>query len=328
MSQTNALAGSVLVRPNIAQGVASVVSRPTDLFNFCLANGLVRPLRGGSPLKWAVQTAGNGSAEIFVEDQALPASGRRTLAQASQSVTYFRVRAGVTGHLRDNLLSGNAVELGDAWSGELTDATDALLYLIEQSFLGSTQDLGIASIIDAGDTYAGLAPGSYSTWASLETAVGGALTAGVMYDAFESLTGGTYMAAPSAILCNVNQLSNYGAIVGPGSGTSSQTRLMLPANAPGSYDIGVTRPGVMSFNNIPLIGIRAMTNTEMYWVSVADQNVGNGTALPGFGIHVHRDVKVEMLAKTSDNDDAMVSMAAMLTVPTRRRHAKLTGITA
>lgn len=327
MSQTNALAGSVLVRPNIGQGIVDATSRPTDLFDFCLANGLVQPLRGGSPFKWGVKTSGNSSAETFVEGQALPASGRRTLVQASQSVTYFRARAGISGHLRDNLRNGNVVE-ADAWAGELADAQQAVLYLAESSFLGSTADLGIASIVDAGDTYAGIAPGSYSAWASLETAVGGAMTAGVLMDAYEAITGGTYMASPSVILCNVNQLSNYAAIAGPGSGTSSQTRMMLPASAPGAYDIGVTRAGVQQFNGIPLVGIRGMTTTEVYFLDLNAQNLGNGVVVPGLSIQIHRDMQVDLLGKTSDSDDAQVSMAAMLMVANRRRQAKLTGVTA
>lgn len=327
MSQTNALAGSVLVRPNIAQGLVDATSRATDLFDFFLANGLVQQLRGGAPLKWGVKTAGNGSAEVFVEGQALPASGRRTLVQASQSPTYFRARAGITGHLRDNLRTGAVVE-ADAWAGELADAQQAVLYQMESSFLGSTADLGIASIVDAGDTYAGIAPGSYAAWAALETAVGGAMTAGNLQDAYETLTGGTYLGSPSVILCNVNQLGNYGALVGPGSGTSSQTRLMLPASAPGAYDIGVTRPGVQQFNGIPLVGIRGMTSTEVYFLSLGAQNLGNGQVIPGVSIQVHRDIQVDMLGKTSDSDDAQVSMAAMLVVANRRRHAKLTGVSA
>lgn len=319
MTQSNSNA-SVLIRPNVAPGTIDLVSRPTDFFDLLVALGLTGPTTGAAPVKWNLQSAGNGSAETFVENQAAPSAGRRTLVQASLAMTYYRTVAAITGHLLDNARKNGLYE-SNVWEAELADAVKALLYLLEQNLLGSTQDVGIASIIDAGDTYAGIAPGSVSAWAALETAVAGALTAAVMQDTYEALISAPYNAMPGVILAAVNQLTNYASIAGPAA-TTPQTRIVLPAQ----YDIGITA-APMSFNGIPLKPIRNMTSTEMYWLDLTEQKTAEGT-VPGIQLQVHRDLSVLPFAITNDNMSAQVSMGCALRVANRRRHAKLTGITA
>jgi hypothetical protein len=311
MTQTNALIASTLVRENVNPGVpVDLVSRPIDFFNLLNSQGLVRPSGGSQPFEWNVQYATTDSSEIFVENQAIGNIGRRSLAKASLVPWYARATAAITGHVRDQIARGGTLE--DVMAGEIANAVKDLYNKIETTLLGSTADRGIASIVDAGDTYAGLAPGSYSTWASLETAVGGALTAAVMHDTYEALINTPYIASPSVILMAPNQITNYVSVMG---NSSSYTRMNLPTQGP--VDIGLLR-SMPTFNDIAIVPIRQMTSTEIYWLDLAS----------GVELCVHRDLTTEKLAKTNDNDEVVISYACALKVTNRRKHAKLTGVTA
>jgi len=311
---TQALSGvSPVLRPNIQGVPVDLTSRPTDFVNLLVSQGLMRPPSGGTPLKWAVQYATSTGAEIFVENQAMGADSSRTLAQASLSPFYLRVPVAVTGHVLDQVAEGGAFE--DIAQAELANAVRDLYVLLESTLLGSTQDRGIASIVDATGTYAGLAAASYTTWASAETAVGGALTAAVMEDAHETLRAAPHNGMASAILCAPNQVTNYLRIMGP-SASSTPTRLMLPQQ--GGVDIGMLR-AQPSFNGTPLVSINGITSAEMYWLDFTDG---------GIGFETIRDLKVEQLAKVNDNTQWVVSMGGALKVSKRNKHLKLTGITA
>jgi|688.fasta_scaffold16387_8 hypothetical protein len=311
MSQTNALLAGIAVRENVSPGIpVDLVSRPTDLYNLLLQNGLVVPSNGAQPFEWNVQYSSTDNAEIFVENQAIGSTNRRNLARAVLSPFYLRAVASVTGHVLDQVARGGTFE--DLLQAEIANATKDLYSLLESTLLGSTQDRGIASIVDSGDTYAGLAPGSYSTWAAYEQGIGGALSAAVMHDTYEALTTVPYNATPSVILCAANQITNYVSIMGA---SSSYSRMNLPLSGP--VDLGLLR-SAPTYNGIPLINIRRMTTTEMYWLDLSS----------GVQLVMHRDLKVENLAKVNDNQEVVASMACALKVANRRKHGKLTGITA
>jgi hypothetical protein len=311
MTQTNAALAGIGIRENVNPGVPiDLVSRPTDLYNLLLSQGLVVPSGGAQPYEWNVQSATTDNAEIFVENQAMGANNRRTLARAVLAPWYVRAGAAVTGHVMDQVARGGTWE--NLMEAEVANAIKDLYNKIETTLLGSTQDRGIASIVDAADTYAGLAPGSYAAWASLETAVSGALTAAVMHDTYEALITTPYNASPSVILCAANQITNYVSIMG---NSSSYSRMNLPMT--GAVDLGLLR-SAPTYNGIPLVTIRQMTTTEMYWLDLSS----------GVELVVHRDLKVEPVAKVNDNTEVVASTALALKVANRRRHAKLTGVTA
>lgn len=312
---TQALAGvSPVLRPNIAGVPIDLTSRPTDFWSLLVSQGLVRPPAGGTPLKWAVQYSTTTGAVVYVENEALGGDSKRNLAQASLSPFYLRAPVAVTGHVLDQVAAGGAFE--DIAQAELANATKDLFVLMESSLLGSTQDRGIASIVDSTGTYAGLAAGTYAAWASAETAVGGAMTAAVMQDAHETLRAAPYNSMATAILMPPNQVTNYSAVMGPAA-SSTPSRMMLPQEQP--YDIGVLRAGPPTFNGIPLVSINGITSTEVYWLDFSDEGITYQTI---------RELRVEQYAKVNDNTQWVVSMAGALKVKNRRRHLKLTGVTA
>ena len=292
-----------------------LTSRPTDFWNLLQSQGLVRPPMGGTPLKWAVQYSSTTGAEVFVENQALGANSKRNLAQASLSPFYVRAPIAVTGHVMDQVMAGGTFE--DVAQGELDNAIKDTYYLLEQTLLGSTQDRGLASIIDSSGTYAGLDAASYTSWASAETAVSGVMTAAVMQDGYETIRSAPYFTRPSVIALPTNQMTNYTSLMGPAA-SSTPSRVMLPTQPGQPHDIGLLR-APPEFNGIPLVEINGMTSTEVYWLDFTNENVT---------LQMIRDLRVEKYAKTNDNEQWVVSMGCALKVKSRRRALKMTGVTA
>lgn len=323
-SLINSDISSSLVRENVQGSAADVVFRRTDLLNFLASMGMVRPWNGGYPSQWNLITAANSATEVFSEGQAAPVAGKQTYTRCSLSPFFSRVVCGVTGHVRDQVRKGGTYD--DALAIELQKGTADLMKKVEDTLVGSTQDQGIQSIVDAGDTYAGVAPGSVAAHASLETAVGGALTMATLQDTLETLSLSPYLSAPTHLLSCHNQITNYIDLTGPGNATAANrlARFTPPAMAQGQgrFDLGMTpgglNGGVVGFNGMDWIPISGLTNTVIIFL---DANAG-------LELMVYRDLEVRPLPSQSDDDLYQISFACALKAPVRKAHAKLTGVTA
>lgn len=307
---------SSLARENVRGNATDLVFRRTDLLNWLRSIGATSTTGGAQPLQWNVVTAANSSAETFVEGQAAPVAGRQTYARASQAPTYFRVVAGYSGHVLDQQRNGGTYD--DPVADAIERGTADLMKKIEDSLVGTTQDVGIQSIIDSDDTYAGLAPGSYNAWASKETGSVGTLGVDDLEDLQAALAMSPYLSDPDTILCAHTMIQNYTATVGPSAGTS-----LFRINAGQKFDAGVLggsmlAQGTVSFNGMPFVGISGLTNTVLLMLD----------SKSGIELVVHRDVEVQELARTSDDQNFQITMACMLRVQRRNAHGKLTGITA
>lgn len=315
MALVNSGISSSLVKENVDPAVAELVFRKTDMLKFFMDKGRILSSGGANPIQWNANYAGNTSSEVFVEGQAAPVAGQQSYVRPSLTGFYVRAMTNVSGHVRDQIRNGGVYD--DAVKRELISGTADLYVYMETQFNGSTQDRGIASIIDSGDTYAGTAPGSYSLWASLETAVGGAMSLSVLETMFESLIGTSYGANPTDIWCAQNQINNYLALAGPGAGTSSVTRMDMTQ---GSIDYGLIKQKV-AYNQIPFTMMRNMTTTEFYMLDM-------GVDPEDFCIKEIRPIQVDDLAKTDDGEKAQISWAGCIKVKNRRLQGKLTGVTA
>ncbi len=267
-------------------------------------------------MKWNLTSVGNASAELFVENQAMPSFSKRTFAQASLSAWYVRASAAITGHLRDQIAKGGTFE--DLLEGELADALKALLYLAETTLCGSAQDKGIASYIDDGDVNAGVDPATVTQWKSLETGSISTLDVADMQDFYVALTGTGRGADPQVILGNVNQQKNYGNLAAGTASAPLYRSAGLPAETGKPYDIGVMKPG-MAFNGIPIVPIRTLATTELYWLDTKNDDPA---------VYMLRDIETKPLGARNDNDEYQVSLGMVLKVPNRRMHGKMSGITA
>lgn len=300
---------------------ADLPFRQTALLNWLRDRGRITQSGGSSPILWNLITAANAQTEVYVEAQALPVAGRQTYAQASLAVFYTRAVAGHSGHVNDQVRNGGTYE--DVLAIEIQKATADLFDLIEQTLWNSTQDQGLASIIDSAGTYAGINSATTTIWASRETAVGGAHSITMLEDVYEDLinsTSGSVArgAIPDVIFCAPNQVTNHVRTTGA-SASTSLIRYEPPSMSGKVFDMGngVTPAGGVSWNGMPIIATPRTTTTEVYMLESSD-----------IELVVHRDVTVEKMAKTNDDETNVVSFACALKVTRRNHHAKLTGVTA
>lgn len=318
----NSNISSSLIRPNVLGSTVDLPFRRTDFLNFLRENGLVVASNGSQPFKWNLINDVNSSAEVFSEGQAAPVAGKQTYQQASLSPFYARVVVGYSGHVRDN--RGGMYE--DAVALEIAKGTADLFKKVEDTLLNSTQDQGIAAIIDSAGTYAGLAAGTVTQWASEENGTVGTLTITAVEDLYEELvsaSGGSSVprgANPTHILFPPNQITNWTRTIGASASTSLM-RFAPPAMGGGVFDPGMLGAGLvpqLAWNGRPVVSIAGITSTEGYMID----------AMSGFELVVHRDVEVIELARTSDDVNFQISFACALKVARRNAHGKMTGITA
>lgn len=306
---------STMLRPNVGPSV-DLVYRGTDLFEYLGRRGRVVNAVGGSPFKWPV-VYGSNTAEVFAEGAAPPSAAEHSAATASLAAFYIRNTVGITGHQRDNIRNGAFYEDPLAMAKLLSQAD--LFYQLETQLWGSTQDRGMAAIIDATGTYAGLAQGTYAQWASEENAVSGAQTLAQLHTLYFELMSDSVSSVnrghtPKEIFSDVNQINNYVGLMDGRATTGSIIR--LDANAP-TIDGGFARPGAVSFMGMPWIPARLCTNTEVYMVDVDD-----------FELLVQRDLEIAQVVGNPELEQVQLSFACALKVAHRNWHGKQTAVTA
>jgi hypothetical protein len=236
--------------------------------------------------------------------------------QASVDVFGVRGVIGETGHTRDN--RERAAFYDDPMALEKMLLEADLFKKLDDELCGSTQDRGIASIIDSTGTYAGLSQGTYSIWASEEnTSIG---TLGIddlqdLYTEMVSPTGGSSVprgAKPTHILAPANQVENYINTIGPQAGSSSLFRFQGVSG----FNGGVLRSGV-AFQELPFEQVRGITSTELYMLDMTDIEV-----------LIHRDIRVDPILGNPEMIQEQLSATFAVKVGKRNKHGKMTGITA
>lgn len=303
-----------LARPNVQSGVIDLLFRKSDLFNLLRSAGRVVDGNGPSPFKWNVAYSG-GTTEVFVEGQALPAVSRQSFAQASLDAFYVRGVFSLSGHVKDNMAKAGFYD--DPATVEKALMESDVIKKVEDELVGSTQDRGIAAIIDATGTYAGLSQSTYSAWASEENGSISTLDVADMEDLYEELTsaaGGSSVprgATPTHVLAPPNQATNYIRTCG-----ASATTSLFRINAGQQFDAGFDRARA-TFQGLPVVQVSGITSTEMYMVDITDME-----------LLIHRDLRIDPILGNPEEEQYQVSTAVCLKVAHRNWHGKLTGITA
>lgn len=322
--QTITLLGALL-KENVESGYKSLPFRTTDLLNLLAANGRVEAGKGAEPYSWEINSGANSSVESFAEGQAPPVAGAQTWKRTSLSVLVnARAVFGMTGHVRDNLAKNGyyaeSLSNGVPSVEEALTCTDVAKQ-VEDLLMGSTTDVGLAAIIDATGSYAGINQSSVSSWASEENSVGGALTLSAMQDLYEEMVspaGGSSVprgAQPTHWLMPVNQIGNYVALGGFAGSANAAFRF----RGGDKLDLSVAQQGFSetSYMGIPIARVSGLTSTEIYLVDVMDMT-----------FLVHRDMTVDPIAGNPENLQWQVSMRGALKVERRNHHGKMTGVTA
>lgn len=308
---------SALLRPNVESKTHDLLFREADFVNLLRENGGFKDGgSGGAPYKWNVITSGNSSVETFVEGQAPPPAGRQTPVQASVDVFGVRGVIGETGHVRDN--RERAAFYEDPMDLEQMLLEADLFKKLDDELCGSTQDRGIASIIDSTGTYAGLSQGTYSVWASEENGTIGTLGIDDLQDLYEELvspTGGSSVprgAKPTHVLMPANQITNYQNTIGPVAGSGSLFRFQGNTG----FNGGLIRSG-MAFQEMPVVQVRGITSTEVYMLDMTDIEV-----------LIHRDIRVDPILGNPEMIQEQLSATFAVKVRRRNKHGKMTGVTA
>lgn len=305
-----------LVRENVETGARDLMFRKTDLLQaIARFGGSFVSSNGAAPFKWVIVTGVNGSAGTFVEGQAPAAPGSQTLQRASIDVFGVEADWSMTGHAADNATKGGYYD--DAPGLEELLAKADLMKKVEDILCGSTQDQGIASIVDKDDTYAGLAPGSVAQWASYESAVGGALTMSAIDDMYEALTSASSSgvargAMPNVLLANPKQIKKYSQLAGV-AGAANNSVLVSPDGSKG-LDLAF-KWAAASYQGIPLVQVRTLANSELYMLDMTD-----------FTVIEHRAPKVDLVSLNPELMQWRVSTTMCLKVEKRSQHGKLTGL--
>lgn len=309
--QTN-VTGS-LIKPNLLNGGQPVdtLVRVTPFMAFLRANNLVVDSGGSDPFKFNIKTA-TGTAAVFSEGDTISTYYSDTHAQGSVAPFYIREPIAQSGRVLDSVKKNGGYI--DILAAEIQSAVLNVNKEAETQLLGSTADRGVSSIIDSSATYAGLTVAGNSTHASLVTAVNGALTVQALENMHASLRGSSYGALPDFILAPVGQTTSYIRTIGPGANNT--------LNA-GRFDLQSGKPfdaGVLS---------RAPQYAGMEWVEVHD--LTSSELIMGerryMQLWVHRDIQIDPLAKTNDDNYLQVSWAGALVVPRRRSFGRMTGLT-
>lgn len=246
---------SALVKPEVVAEISDAVFRNSDFLP------LFRQVPAmGSSHQIKVIVAANGSAQVFVEDQAVPAAGYQQVVTASASYKDIRVFYRITGHLKRQLGGTWEQPFGNgAYGGgvdiELQKAKEDLVDLCNTTFL-DTGIYGIQGIIDASTAYYDLSRTTYAALKSYEKAGSAALSAALMDRLIHETYNAPYGGRIQLFLMPPAQARKLGAVV----------HGKLAMNGRG--DVGAMPLGELpAYANIPIVEIRDLTATELLGLS-------------------------------------------------------------
>lgn len=262
----------------------------------------------GKTINHMIRYARTNNAEAYVRGAPMPDNSKSSDVRAYFDKAHFQGSGKVYGiDLAEGANGGTEIPI-NMTQDAINESIEDVLVKISASI---TTSLGAQ--VDSTTAYsdAALARATYSL-ASLETAVGGALTLAAMEDLLEGLQDTTYGIIGTEDLVWLmprNQLTNLSRLaLGTGALTAYEGNNPLDAGK-------VFR--TKSFEQIPILVIPGMTTTEIYLVNKRDSR-----------IDYHNPIKVTP-KDTSEWADQFLSVGgANLIVGDPRRCGKLTGVTA
>ena len=276
---------------------------------------------GDTSYRWKIQSAGNTNVAVFTEGAAAPVPVAQTYVNAAVAYTYFWGWIRVSGHVRDTMR--NAAYAGlPLIANEFIGTTEDIRDLMNTSFMGSTY-AGLAAAVDAGTTYGGIARGSAAYFESTETAVSGALTKASLSNAMEYTEDNDKGGKVSLILCPRNQVTNYLAFSGTPN-TSNHGFRATPNDLRQGFDVEAS-PSRATFQQVPIVGVPDMTNTEWYGL---DLRMAMPAGQPNLGISTRRQFEFRGPVIAGDDDIWEISQASCFICHQPKWCWKNTGVTA
>lgn len=227
---------------------------------FDVAPGGVGSTSGSGAHRWVVESGANSSGGTADPNGGLfPAAASLTLLQPSLTPQLFDAAMRVTDELAAAL--NGAADPVNVLAAEMSSCLDRVYDNFSAMVLSSTAPLGIELAVDSTGTYAGVAH-TTTGWASRETAVGGALTAAVLYNDEEALALPDRATNADISLVSHEQFTNYCQLGGLGNSSiqNSPVRVHVSPGEVANVNIGLDRR-VAYFGSQRIVPIRDMTNT-------------------------------------------------------------------
>lgn len=298
MSLTTTVATGTTIQQTYAPGFVEGVYRNNALMPIF---GAPVDSGGDEAYRWKINSAGNSSVELYTEDQAQPAIGNQTFVNAAVSYLAFRYMVRITGHARAALRSNwiNAID------EEFTLGQQDLIDLITTTYMASTY--GIEAAIAATGTYAGITRGSVGYFESTSTAISRALELNDIIDHWETIQNADKGGMPSALICNLNQVTNIWRL-GGGPGIKNMD---YSDAAPSLY--------TQTFAGRPIIGMPDFTTTT---IATLDLRPGHWVVVE------HQPFQVKEMAPSGDSDVTQVSYMGVIVGKNPKCDGKLTSVTA
>lgn len=306
-----------------APGFEDAVYRNNDFLGL-VANGTVlfpeSPLTTGLDYRWRLNTAGNSSAAIFTEGAGAPQPVAQTYVNLTATPVYFWAWTRVTGHVRDAIRNGGAVNGLNPIANEFVAGFEDIKDLMNTTFMASTY--GLTQIVDSGNTVFGVAQGSNAWHAASETPVGGALTLAGMTNLVETIRDNDKGGKPKAILTAHNQITNYIALMGVVAASNAAPRVELSVVGGSKIDLGPD-PAQAAFQNVPMVGLGDFDDSTMVWVDQRPTRFG-----PNWQLKTARYLEVRGPQMAGDDDVFELSTARAMVCHLVKLNGKLGTLTA
>jgi hypothetical protein len=161
--------------------------------------------------------AANGSAQVYIEDQALPDAGYQQTIKPAASFKHFRTVCRVTGHARRGQWRNWGEEAAPAVYGgmdiEVTKAKEDLVDLLNTTFMANATH-GIVGIVDDDTTnYYDTSRSTYTTLKSYVKTASAALSAALLDRLLQETYNQPYGGRIQLLLMAPAQARKYSAIV-------------------------------------------------------------------------------------------------------------------
>lgn len=269
-----------------------------------------RVLDGGESIVEHILYELSSAVQTFSGYQQISLTPQEGMTIARYSWRQYAAAVAISG-LERRANNGEAKML-DLWKSKIKQAEMTLRDLLSRHFYGSNSDGisvdGLGIIVDSTGTCGGLAASTYSWWASTETASGSFAAQGLkdMRTLFNTLSFGNN--SPDGLFTTQSVYEFFETSLQP------QERYVNETAANSGF-------ANLRFKNVPLFFDRDCTSGVLFMLN--SRNIK---------WTVHKDADFATTAAVTPNDqDATTSLILLqgnLTTDERRKHGKLTGITA
>ncbi len=232
------------LRDQRVEGIVESLFRNNEI----LGEFPTRPFTGGATINITHHYAANTSVSRYEEGDAVGQAGSQAYITAQWPCQYYKGTVSITGHARDQMRNGDPQAVFyDQISMEMDRIVPDIIHKISTDMLGTglTAPVGIQGIIDSAGTIAGLARGTYTWFAALESASLTSSTAIEVADIDYAMSAGAddpYEGNVNEVWTSWLQLRKYKAKIGNAGVANAPIRIEMPPG-PGQTALSVEANG-------------------------------------------------------------------------------------